>query len=79
MLRAKLIAGDPNFRRSFVALLVDEIMLSAKEIRIIGTRLAFEHLLVSDKPSLIGAVPIFGREWCPEEDSNLHGLATAST
>jgi hypothetical protein len=20
-----------------------------------------------------------GRKWCPEEDSNLHGLATAST
>ncbi len=26
-----------------------------------------------------GVVPIFDRKWCPEEDSNLHDLAIAST
>ena len=68
MLRAKLIAGDPNFLRSYTALLVERVTLSADEIHITGTRSAIEHLLVSDKPPLSGAVPIFDREWCPEED-----------
>ena len=79
VLRAKLVASDPNFRRAYVALLVEEVQVSAEQIRLTGTRSALEHLLVSDKPPLAGPVPSFDREWCPEEDSNLHDLAIAST
>ena len=63
--RAKLVDSDPNFRRAYVALLVDQVVLSADQIRLTGTRSAFEHLFVSDKPPLAGKVPIFDRGWCP--------------
>ena len=64
MLRAKLVAGDPNFRRSYVVLLVEKVTLSADQISITGTRSALEHMLVSDKPPLAGPVPTFDRDWC---------------
>ena len=78
-MRANLIAGDPNFRRSYVALLVEEVTVSAEQIRLPGTRSALEHLLVSDKPPLAGTVPSFDRDWCGREDSNFHGLSPTTT
>ena len=71
ILRARLVAGDPNFRRAYVALLVEKVQISADQIRITGTRSALEHLLISDKPPLAGPVPIFDRDWCRLQDSNL--------
>ena len=79
MLRAKLVAGDPDFRRASVALLVDQVTLLTDGIHISGTRSALEHLLVSDKPPLVSPVPIFDREWCGREDSNFHVLSDTAT
>ena len=56
--RARLVAGDPNFRRSCVAPLVKRATVPAEQIRLTGTRSAIRHLLVSDKPPLAGPVPI---------------------
>ena len=71
VLRAKLVAGDANFRRAYVSLLVEKVTLSPDQIRISGTRSALEHLLISDKPPLAAKVPIFDRDWCRLQDSNL--------
>ena len=79
MLRARLIAGNPNFRRSYVALLVEQVTVSAEQITLIGTRSALEHMLVSDKPPLASPVPIFDRDWCGREDSNFHALSGTAT
>ena len=79
VLRSRLITGDPEFRRFYVVLLAEEVTASAEQVRVSGTRSALEHLLVSEAPPFAGPVPIVDRKWCPEEDSNLHGLATAST
>ena len=75
----QVIAGDPNFRRSCVALLVEQVTVSAEQIRRSATRPAPEHLLVSDRPPLAGTVPGFDREWCGREDSNFHGLSPTTT
>ena len=71
VLRARLFAGDTDFRRSCVELLVDRVTLSDDQIRITGTRSALAHLLVTDQPPQPGRMPSFDREWCPREDSNL--------
>ncbi|WP_174278444.1 hypothetical protein [Sphingomonas bacterium] len=72
VLRARLVAGNPNFRRAYVGLLVEQVTLSPDQIRISGTRSALEHLLVSDKPPLAAKVPIFDREWCCRDDKHRH-------
>ena len=56
--RGRLVAGDPNFRRSCVAPLVEQATVPAERIRLTGTRSAIRHLVVSDKPPLAGLVAI---------------------
>ena len=74
MARALLDESD-QFRKDYVRLFVSRVELSAQEIRIKGTKSALERALVRDAGPPDGMVPIFDREWCPEEDSNLHGVA----
>lgn len=53
-LRSRLVEGDPNFRRTYTGLIVNQAIMSADTIRIAGKRSALEHLLVSDRPPLAG-------------------------
>lgn len=71
-LRAKLVAGDPDSHRAYVALLVEQVTLSANEIHSSGTRSALEHLLVSDKPPFVSPALSFDRKWCPTETKDGH-------
>ena len=71
--------GDNVFRTAYVRLFVDEVVVSPDEIRITGTKAALDRALVCADDQSGGPVPIFHREWCPGEDSNLHALASAST
>ena len=68
-----------GLRKSYVRLFVFEIVVSSAEIAISSTRTALEAALVQADRVGTQAGSSFDREWCPEEDSNLHGLATAST
>ncbi len=70
-LREKLRGGSPDFRRAYVSLIIDRVTLSGSEIRISGSKAALEHAFVKDEAMPVGAVPIFDREWCRLQDSNL--------
>jgi site-specific DNA recombinase len=77
--REQLRGTDPALRNAYVRLLVQEVTVSDTAITIRGSKAALEHALVKEEKPLHGVVPIFDREWCPEEDSNLHAVASAST
>ncbi|MFM2099416.1 MAG: hypothetical protein RLZZ366_955 [Pseudomonadota bacterium] len=78
-MREQLRGPDQALRTAYVRLLVQEVTLSDTAITVRGSKAALEHALVKGEQPLKGVVPIFDREWCPEEDSNLHALASAST
>jgi site-specific DNA recombinase len=78
-MREQLRGPDQALRTAYVRLLVQEVTLSDTTITVRGSKAALEHALVKGEQPLKGVVPIFDREWCPEEDSNLHALASAST
>jgi site-specific DNA recombinase len=78
-LSKRLREVSPDFRRGYVALLVDRVSVSNEVIQIAGSKRALEHALATNEKGTAAAVPIFDRKWCPEEDSNLHALASAST
>ena len=75
---AKLRDPDPKLRKAYVRLLVERVEVNTSEIRIMGSTSALEHAVLDHKVAA-GRVPSFDREWCPEEDSNLHAVASAST
>ena len=79
LLSEKLRDEDPALRTAYLRMLVSEVTVSKGEIRISGPKAALENGVTNGVPRLEGTVPIFDREWCPEEDSNLHDLAIAST
>ena len=63
-LKERLRTGDANFRRAYLALIVDKVEVSDSLIRISGSRSALEHSLIKDGATPSGVVPIFDREWC---------------
>ena len=79
MLRGKIRGGDSSLRSAYLKMFVTEVRVSDEEIIISGPVPALENGVAVGLPVKEGAVPIFDREWCPEEDSNLHDLAIAST
>ena len=79
MVRDRLVNGEQALRKGYVRLFVSDVALSNSEILIAGTRTALEAALVHGDRTGTPMVPSFDREWCPEEDSNLHALASAST
>ena len=79
LVRERLRGEDPALRKAYVALFVSEVAVDQKEIRISGSSQLLERAVGRAEPAIMGMVPIFDRKWCPEEDSNLHDLAIAST
>ena len=79
LLAAKLRDDDPVLRAAYLRMFVGDVSVSDKEIVISGPTAALETGASSATPRTSPAVPSFDRGWCPEEDSNLHDLAIAST
>ena len=78
-LRAAIIAENSAMRRAYVRLLVSSVTVNDNEIVIAGSKAALENAAQKGNPAAFATVPSFDRNWCPEEDSNLHALASAST
>ncbi len=79
LVRERLRGEDPALRKAYVAFFVSEVAVDQEEIRISGSSRLLERAVGRAEPAIMGMVPIFDRKWCPEEDSNLHDLAIAST
>ncbi len=75
----RAVDDDPTLRTAYLRMLVSDVTVATDKILIYGPRAALANGVTSGVPRLEGAVPIFDRKWCPEEDSNLHALASAST
>lgn len=78
-LSAKLHDEDSALRSAYLRMLVSEVKVSKDRITITGSKSVLERGLAKGLPRLEGSVPIFDQIWCPEEDSNLHALASAAT
>ncbi len=70
---------DSSLCSSYLKMFVSNDSVSDHEVAIPGSASYLESGVSDGLPVKEGAVPIFDREWCPEEDSNLHDLAIAST
>lgn len=79
LLSTRLRDDDSTLRTAYLRMLVSAVTVSRDEIVISGPKAALENGVTNGIPRLEGTVPIFDRKWCPEEDSNLHALASAST
>lgn len=71
LLLAKLRDDDPALRTAYLRMLVSDVRVSREIIVISGRRAALEKGVSSGIPRLEGTVPIFDREWCRLQDSNL--------
>ncbi len=71
LVRDRLRDDDPALRKAYVALFVSEVAVSQEEIRISGSTNMLERAVGKAEPAIMGMVPIFDREWCRLQDSNL--------
>ncbi|URD59931.1 recombinase family protein [Sphingomonas sp. KRR8] len=70
-MRTALRDGDRQFRSAYVRLFVDQVTVTPEEIVITGSKAALERTLVKVDDPAREPVPIFDREWCRLQDSNL--------
>ena len=70
-MRSKLRAEGPAFRKAYLRLFVDEVTVSASEIRIKGPKFALATAIASKQITSQNGVPSFDREWWARQDSNL--------
>ena len=78
-MRETLHDEDSTLRSAYLWMLVSRVEVSDKRIVMSGPNAALEHGVARGLRRLEGSVPIFDQRWCPEEDSNLHALASAAT
>ena len=69
-LKQRLQDKESNFGKEYLRLLVDEIKVEGKEVRLRGSYGAVAGLLNKTKVGLREEVPTFGTSWLPELDSN---------
>ena len=71
MLRAEIMGGNGDLRRSYVRMLVVNISVNDNEISIAGSTAVLEY--AATKGDMTGATAVrgFDREWCRLQDSNL--------
>ena len=71
MLRQVLRSDDPGFRKAYLRLFVDQVVVGDREIRLRGPKAALANAAThSTLPPTAGAVPSFVRNWYPVRDSN---------
>jgi DNA invertase Pin-like site-specific DNA recombinase len=70
-LRDALASDDPSFRKAYLRLFVDQVIVGDNEIRLRGPKAALaKATTVGGLPPSGGVVPSFVREWRPVGDSN---------
>jgi site-specific DNA recombinase len=70
-LRGALQSDDPAFRKAYLRLFVDEVIVGDSEIRMRGPRAALaKATAIGALPPAGGVVPSFVRQWRPVRDSN---------
>ncbi len=69
-MREKLLGEDMAFRRAYIHLLVDNIEIDDREIRIRGSKSALAKGIGNPLPVGNPTVPSFVREWRSRRDSN---------
>ncbi|PZR86079.1 MAG: hypothetical protein DI537_29360 [Stutzerimonas stutzeri] len=69
--RERLRSADPAFRRAWLHLFVDRVVIGPDEIRILGPKQALVEGLVQEKTEAGTMVPSFDRKWRARKDSNL--------
>lgn len=79
MLRAEIMGENADLRRSYVRMLVGNVSVNDNDIVVAGSTAVLEAAATAGSMNAGSAVRGFDRKWCPEEDSNLHALASAST
>ena len=70
-LKARLLDRASGFGKRYLRLLVDEIRVMGKEIRIRGSYSALAHAVGQKSLGTPVGVPRFGYAWLPGQDSNL--------
>ena len=70
LLRDALRNDDPAFRRAYLRLFVESVVVDDREIRVRGPKDALANAAFADEPPSTAAVPIFVRDWHPVPDSN---------
>ncbi|MBN9438269.1 hypothetical protein [Bosea sp. (in: a-proteobacteria)] len=67
----RLRSADPAFRRAWLHLFVDRVVIGPEEIRILGPKQALAEGLVQEKTGAGTIVPSFDRKWRARHDSNV--------
>jgi site-specific DNA recombinase len=70
-LREALKNGDPAFRKAYLRLFVDLVLVGDKEVQLRGPTIALAKAASAGQlPPAAGVVPSFVQEWRPVRDSN---------
>jgi site-specific DNA recombinase len=70
-LRDALRSQDPSFRKAYLRLFLDEVVVGDDAIRLRGPKAALAKATLGDGlPPAAGVVPSFVRQWRPVRDSN---------
>jgi|694.fasta_scaffold41810_5 site-specific DNA recombinase len=79
LISRKLRGNDSMLRTAYTRMFVAKVTVSQTQIVICGPKSALEAGVAKDNLTPSGLVPSFDQKWCPEEDSNLHAVTSAST
>ena len=63
--------GSPTFRRGYLRLMLDKVVVGKDAIRISGPKSVLAHQLTAEKPLPPSLVPTFVDGWRTRQDSNL--------
>lgn len=71
-LRARLLDKDnPAFRRAYLRLMLDKIVVGRDSVRISGAKAVIAHQLTAPNPLPPSMVPTFVGDWRTRHDSNV--------
>ena len=71
VLRQKLLAKDSALAKSYLNILVDEIVVQDKTATVKGSYAALAQTMQQIKMGTLDQVPIFIPDWCPRHESNV--------
>lgn len=74
LLRDKLHHGSPDLRQAYVQLLLNEVRVDDRQIRISGSKAVLARSAAGGVANTTPAVLSFVRDWRTQEDSNLWPL-----